>query len=81
MAYNDTHKQALAKKYGHQYSKPINIEPSVSAEMQNKIEHLVLALGQMTGTILKHKLDIEDEAYEVIMDELSEITNNVMSKL
>jgi hypothetical protein len=50
-------------------------------ELANDIEKLIFALGQMTGTVLKHKLDIEDEAYEEIMDELLAISNTVISKL
>ena len=50
-------------------------------ELQNDIDHLVYALGLMTGTVLKYQLDIEDEAYEELMDELVKISIDVMDKL
>jgi hypothetical protein len=88
MAWSDEYgnaRQAHSTRQGAYYtntaanSTPIWVD--LSKEMQNKIDLLTFALGQVTGIVLLHKLDIEDEAYEVIMEELNEIVNDVMSKL
>jgi len=50
-------------------------------ELQNDIDYLVFTLGAMVGTVILHKLDIEDEAYEELMNELNTISNNAIGKL
>jgi hypothetical protein len=52
-----------------------------NGELKIDIERLIFALGLMTGTVAKHQLDIEDEDYEELMNELLEISADVMGKL
>ena len=52
-----------------------------NAELEKNIDSLVYALGTMMGTVLQHKLDIEDEAFDVLIIELTTISNDVILKL
>lgn len=47
-------------------------------QLQDDITRLVYALGLTCGTVFKHKLDIEDEAFEELMDELITISTEAI---
>ena len=50
-------------------------------ELENNIDLLTFALGFMIGAVATHKLDIEDEAFVELMEELNNISSAVLSKL
>jgi hypothetical protein len=85
MAYssNSTYSPKYCNACNIKINNALNIikNGKTTEELQKDIDGLVYSLGLVTGIIAKHKLDIEDEAYEEIITELIAIANNAMNKL
>lgn len=50
-------------------------------ELQSNVDNLVYALGLLVGTVSRYEIDIEDEAYEKLMNELLTIGKDTLAKL
>lgn len=77
-----SNKFTISPQFNQQWAAQVSTAKHKSiAELENDIMRLSYAMGTVLSAIVVHKLDIEDEAYEVLISEIIEINQNVLDTL